>query len=166
VDTSCVHRWLDHLDFVSPNADWSPAMTNHKSYLDHEIEEIRQRCDRVETVFCGNFEHNVIIIEPDLLECYELKSLLFAMGVNVYCADLDSQKLEDAVIVVKSSSRRRPEIVRELDSLKARYPGSSICFISGRFSTQSGSYCFCDARSVLQLAGIGFVSEITMDGIH
>lgn len=148
------------LGYDYTRAGWRSVVIANRSYLDHEISEINQRCNSVARLQSVNSNYCVALIGPDRLEYDELRTLLFAMGINVFGNEIDSLPTGNVVLIVHSSSRRNPDIVDLLDRAKGRLPNSPVCYISGRFSTQSKLQHFQDARAVLQAAGIGFTSEV------
>lgn len=104
-----------------------------------------------------NEDWAVILLDSEYPESQTLKSVLSAIGVQVFIGPHSVSAEVAPLILVHAWNRNDPDVAHRIEIARHTYPEAVVCYVTGRVGPARQHAVFDDARMALEAAGIGFI---------
>lgn len=103
-------------------------------------------------------DYDVILLDYDLPDGFTLRSLLQAMGVQVFFGAHFLPTDSKPLIMLHARHRHRADISERIACARQIFPSATVLFVTGNATPHFSSAEFDDARGLLCAVGISFVT--------
>lgn len=107
---------------------------------------------------CIDENYSVILLDCDCPEGFALRSVLQAMGVQVFLGAHALPSDSEPLIILHARHRHRQEVSERLACARQFFPSSTVLFVTGDVVEPFSLTEFHDARLMLGAVGIAFVT--------
>lgn len=115
---------------------------------------------------CRGIRHpSVILVDADAADGTELRQVLRSMGLDVFHGPYGAGIIGRPLLMLCAGNRGRRDVGVRLDLARRAFPSAPVCVVTGLLPEVSSIADDCggpfdDARALLQVAGIGFLSTV------
>lgn len=103
-------------------------------------------------------DYDVILLDCDCPEGFALRSVLQAMGVQVFLGAHSVPSDSSPLIMLHARHRHRKDVSERMACARQIFPSSTVLFVTGDVVAPFSTTEFDDARVILGAVGISFVT--------
>jgi len=110
-----------------------------------------------EDIWAG-VDYDVILLDCDSPEGFALRSVLQAMGVQVFIGAHSVPSDSNPLIMLHARHRHRKDVSERIACARQIFPSATVLFVTGDVVAPFSATEFDDARVILGAVGISFVT--------